>query len=349
VPDVPQALLTVVQRCLRKHPSDRYSNIAQMALELHRVAPRRVRVSARRIAGVFRRAGIETSEGPPSSRRPPVGATVPLPNPNPPVNLPEDTVPTPVEEEVSALRASRGEAYDSDTHVMADRDAPIQERDATTLVMPEATPLPFVQTQASTSASASGPHPAVPMGKAGSSGRYPAVQPDQSRASGEYRAPFQSVPGEGPTFDGLAATDRNRRAVTAQSWQHVLGEPPGSSTSKRIAVIVASAVILCVVVAAVAILGGGSESAPQVTAPASPPQLPLGEGADSESEATSPAKPPRPQVPAASVSVGNMRSSKTGSARSPKTRPRPVPNRQPPVVKSPPAPKPEPPSIFDER
>jgi len=70
-PDLPAALEQVIQRCLRKTPEERFSNVAQMALQLFPFGPSRGKQSARRIAGVLKRAGIETDELiPPSTRMP---------------------------------------------------------------------------------------------------------------------------------------------------------------------------------------------------------------------------------------------------------------------------------------
>jgi len=355
VSDTPETLESVVGRCLRKRPEDRYANIAQLAAELHRIAPRRVRVSAKRIAGVFRRAGIDPGDVPPPSTDAP--EVFPEPTPYPPPRL--DGEPRP----------SRGKTYDSDTHVMPDRadrsddggDPKQQEllpELSSTLVMGESasaetTPLPFKPT----GASASGRYPAVPMGKAGESGRFPAVLPDQSGASGEYRAALTSAPGEGPTFDGLAASDRHRRAVTAQSWQHVLGEPVGRSSNKRIAVIVATAGILCVIVAAVAILGSGSDSiAPSVGTSTLPTALPAAEGdheigGDTEPASTPSSAPNASAAPAGSDATKARTAPKATprSAPAPGPRPRTAPRPRQPVVKSAPPPSPQPSSIFDER
>jgi hypothetical protein len=320
-------LVNIVNRCLCKAPEDRYPNIARFALDLYRVAPRRVRVSARRIVGVFRRAGVDAADSPPPS-----GDTAEL--------LAELTPFPPKRVTDSAPRASRGAAYDSDTHVMPDRapTAPMLESEEpqrlnstlnSTLVMAEPPPEAL---------SDSGRFPAVPRGKAGESGRYPAVLPDQTGASGEYPAPF----GDLSAYE--RSSDRHRRAVTAQSWQHMLGEPPGRSGGRRMAVLVATAAAVCAVVAVVAIVNTGtSESAPGSVAPV--PNAPTvgAPAAEPDPDPEPPRVAPAPKQSASSAKSTGRAPRPTASSR----RPRPMtPRPHPPVVKSAPEPKP---TIFDER
>jgi serine/threonine-protein kinase len=320
---VPPALEGIVRCCLAKRPEDRYRNVAELALDLHRVAPERVRVSARRIAGVFRRVGIDPGESPPPS-----GAGMPAPlraaGPRtpfgPPATLP--TAPAPAFE------------------------WPAQRADSATLVMAEPaaldgkSTLPMAESAVS---SESGRFPAVPAGHAGSSGRYPAHADEPSTASGEYRAvmPPMTVPSPPPYAAELEQGDRTRRAVTAQSWQHVLEKPPGASSSgKRLLVIVAAAAGICTLVALIASLGGGEGE----RAPGSVGEDALVAPTDAAEEPAAEEPPPPPSATAsASASAPEPAASLSARAR--------PPGRRAPVVrpKASPPPPPSPTSIFDRR
>jgi serine/threonine-protein kinase len=69
-PDVPVDLETIVFRCLKKDPHQRFSNVAELAVALLPFGPERAKASVERISGVMQTAGLSatTPALPPSSR-----------------------------------------------------------------------------------------------------------------------------------------------------------------------------------------------------------------------------------------------------------------------------------------
>ncbi len=125
-PDAPAGLELVVLRALRKSPDDRYANIAELALDLHHYGPVRAKASARRIAGVFRQAGIETTDLP-ESRRGGLGYGMVLgKGPGPGGPAADDSVPGPVAASPSA----------SGGHAAAAPALPAVEPEPQTIPMP---------------------------------------------------------------------------------------------------------------------------------------------------------------------------------------------------------------------
>jgi serine/threonine protein kinase len=68
-PDAPAALEAVILRCLQKDPKERYANVADMAIALAELGPKRAKASAERIARVIQNAGLASEDTaiPPSS------------------------------------------------------------------------------------------------------------------------------------------------------------------------------------------------------------------------------------------------------------------------------------------
>jgi serine/threonine-protein kinase len=60
-PDVPEAIEAVIHRCLEKEASQRYPNVAELALALLPFGPKRSKSSAERISRVIQAAGLSTS------------------------------------------------------------------------------------------------------------------------------------------------------------------------------------------------------------------------------------------------------------------------------------------------
>jgi serine/threonine protein kinase len=77
-PDVAEGLEAVVAKCLEKDRRQRYRNVAELALALLPLAPKRAKASVDRIAGIIHAAGLSASAfAAPSS--PPMAATVAAP------------------------------------------------------------------------------------------------------------------------------------------------------------------------------------------------------------------------------------------------------------------------------
>ncbi len=57
-PDVPEGLIEILERCMKKRPEDRFQNIAELAIALLPYAPKRARICAERAAQVLWSAGI---------------------------------------------------------------------------------------------------------------------------------------------------------------------------------------------------------------------------------------------------------------------------------------------------
>jgi serine/threonine-protein kinase len=72
LPDAPLALQEVIQRCMDKDRTKRYSNVAELSLALGPFAPKRARASVERITRVIQAAGLTASalNLPPSSEAP---------------------------------------------------------------------------------------------------------------------------------------------------------------------------------------------------------------------------------------------------------------------------------------
>jgi eukaryotic-like serine/threonine-protein kinase len=68
-PDAPAAIEAVILRCLQKDPKERYANVADMAIALAELGPKRAKASAEKIARVIQNAGLgsEDTALPPSS------------------------------------------------------------------------------------------------------------------------------------------------------------------------------------------------------------------------------------------------------------------------------------------
>ena len=60
-PDVPTLLDAVIARCLEKDRRQRFANVAEFALALHRFAPKRSKASVERITGIIQAAGLSAS------------------------------------------------------------------------------------------------------------------------------------------------------------------------------------------------------------------------------------------------------------------------------------------------
>jgi serine/threonine-protein kinase len=61
LPDIPDGLEAVINRCLEKNRENRFSNVAELAIALAPFAPRRARGSIERIQGITQSAGLSTS------------------------------------------------------------------------------------------------------------------------------------------------------------------------------------------------------------------------------------------------------------------------------------------------
>jgi eukaryotic-like serine/threonine-protein kinase len=60
-PDAPEGLERAVMKCLEKDRSNRYRNVAELAVALAPFAPKRARVSVERISGIIQAAGLSAS------------------------------------------------------------------------------------------------------------------------------------------------------------------------------------------------------------------------------------------------------------------------------------------------
>ncbi|MBX3127194.1 MAG: serine/threonine protein kinase [Polyangiaceae bacterium] len=79
---LPPAVHSILTRCLRKSPADRYANVAELAVALAELAPKHARTSVRRITRVIQGAGqsVGSTALPPSSDElPPAAASVVVP------------------------------------------------------------------------------------------------------------------------------------------------------------------------------------------------------------------------------------------------------------------------------
>jgi serine/threonine-protein kinase len=82
-PDAPPGLVQIINRCLRKEPKHRFPNVGEMALALLEYGPPRARTSVKRIAGIFRKIGVDPGEIPPSTRGGGLGRNMVLGRPPP--------------------------------------------------------------------------------------------------------------------------------------------------------------------------------------------------------------------------------------------------------------------------
>jgi serine/threonine protein kinase len=334
VADVPVALQQLVMRCLMKKPEERYPHIAALALELYQLSPNpQLRASAKRIAGVCRRAGIAVSDELPESGSAPSALMV------------LGYAPPSGDGSKPDVRPSRGKAYESDTQVMPE-EATVDDDLSKTVPHPGAqSPLrgesdtfeaPYAQAVENRDApGVSGQHPAVPVGDAGSSGRFMAYSGDAS-VSGNYAA---QRPQEAPAaMMGAQAAAPKPRADTAQSWHRIVNASQRAQTgSRRVAIAVGASGLLVIILAIVAIWGGGgggesatpdTARAPAITEPAGETEV---EGAN-EGQSDEPAAAASTAGPAVSASASASVEPATPPPRQfgPAVGPKP----RPPVVKS---------------
>ncbi len=80
LPDAPVELENVLIRCLEKDASKRYSNIAELAIDLYTFAPRRSRISAERCYHALKNAGIDCPDFDLQSVFPPSLGDLPAPS-----------------------------------------------------------------------------------------------------------------------------------------------------------------------------------------------------------------------------------------------------------------------------
>ncbi len=95
-PNVPEALATIVDRCLEKDPEHRYQNAAELAIDLLPLAPARARASAERAVSAMQAAGLMALNADLTSARP---------SQNPPSHRPPMVTPLAVLPPVSSTRA----------------------------------------------------------------------------------------------------------------------------------------------------------------------------------------------------------------------------------------------------
>jgi serine/threonine-protein kinase len=383
--NVPPGLEQVVLRCLRKEPKDRYPNVGELSLALLPFAPARARQTVKRIAGVFKRAGVDPGAVPPSTRAPGLGHNLVLGRP------PASAHPTvPLGPEVAeAARAAVAAALTPQQPVHPHGNqppphpqAPVHDLTTTQLYSPPSgresppshTAAMHMQGPSPLAAYVPRPRRHTPIEAPPSSGRtavlsepfphmhawpsYPDRQPDH--ASGQYQshipAPPPSQPyaahamhapgalpghpgGSGPyaaVAPAMAAPPGapplpQRRAITAQSWQHMLDLSTQASRDKRVVVAVVGAVVACVAIAIFLLVGvssgaspdpsTGVRNEPQATAPSDDHGAVSGAPGEDAEEGS--AASPEPSTPTSS----SASAPRAGQAYMPPrgARPRPAP------------------------
>jgi hypothetical protein len=230
--------------------------VGELALELHHYGPPRARASARRIAGVFRRAGLEVGAVPESVRgglghNMVLGASVSNTDPTPHQGTPARSAP--LARAVVPQPASR-KRHDSDTEILPTPPLPADPM-TTAPHVPAAGPAPVAPTVVDPSSEQSGrwyaqPQLPPPSTPGAATALLPGAPPsgEQAYTSGEY-----PVSAESGRFHALAPSHavpdgaplRPRRAVTAQSWQNVMLPPDDGK--KKLAFVVAGILVLLAV------------------------------------------------------------------------------------------------------
>ena len=259
-PDAPAGLEHVILRALRKRPEDRYANIAEFAYDLHHYGPLRAKASARRIAGVFRQAGVEAPEVP-ESRRGGLGFGMVLGGAPGPTQA-SGPAPPP-------SGAAVGRPAGSQPGAIVGQGVPSQPGPPTSAPWPSQ-PQPHLPppVPAAPPSSVSGPHPQL-----GESGRYPQVAGSGGYPQVAGSGGYPQVAGSGgypqlgdsgrwaPVVEPAPATVPMARNVTGQTWQSALDPQAPPDRSKLVWVAVA-AIVVCVAVALGLLLSGGPGSAP---------------------------------------------------------------------------------------
>jgi eukaryotic-like serine/threonine-protein kinase len=324
-PDAATGLEQVILRCLRKNPADRWANVAELAVALHTYGPARSRASVRRVAGVFKRVGVDTGDVPVSQRTGAGGLGRAMVLGRPQVDTANiDHEPTPFFDEPSGEERQRIDeptateplesvVHDDDSAITTLRD--VEQKAAPAPPSPQSRNIPLDRTvmlpveeppqHGGRMVPPTAPMQMVPVapisGSMPSAPGYPMAAMPPS-ASGSYAA--QPAP---PTWPQSSSSSRGM--VTAQSWQHALEPRPGGGRKVLIVFVVALAAAAAVA-AAIMMSGPSGGAAGEKLEPASAPSqavAPLGDSSPTVAAPTVPAE----AAPAASTSASASAAPKT--------------------------------------
>jgi serine/threonine protein kinase len=289
-PDAPAGLERVILRALSKDKEDRYANVGQFALDLHHYGPARARASARRIAGVFNRAGVDVGDIPESLRPRGLGLGLMLgqtPPPGTQLPHPRDEIDSDDDDESFDYGAPT-RARQVDPRLVQDSKTELMPHPALTNDQLSSPMQPPIERSGEWQRQHGVQSPPLgPSSDASSSGPSSSPQGDPLFASGEHTALLESgqyalpsdsgryaLPDDSGRFQMAPGTPQHgtphlnmpeathglapRRAVTAQSWQNVMAP---QDTSRRKVAAVVSSVLLVTVIAVALLVGAPTETA----------------------------------------------------------------------------------------
>jgi serine/threonine-protein kinase len=341
-PEAAAGLEQVILRCLRKNPVDRWANVAELAVALHPYGPARSRASVRRVAGVFKRVGVDTGDIPASQRPGGLGRAMVLGRPQPPRPEPAPVASerAPLDEPTAAVQPLETVVEDDDSAITKLRDVepkqpsipldrtvtiPAEGEPAAGRAVPPTAPMPAMQQ----------PPPSTPFAPAPISSAPGMPQYPQAHAGYASHPSYPQQQAQPPSWP----VSSQRGMTTAQSWQNALESPPRDNRKVFIAIAIALAAAAAVA-AAILLSGPSSGSGGERNEPTAASAQPTAEARPSPT-ATSEA----PTVEAGAAPAATA----TASASAPAAPPQRPPSWYRPPRAPPPKAKKKPDPRFDTR